>query len=108
MSGGSGSSSGSGFGGDRGTDCAALRFDAFLSSVDPAVLESVKEKDVLAIELRTTPTPVLVAVVPSGEALGAITRKVRELLRCIQQQVRFEATVKNISGGNVEVGIAPV
>lgn len=108
MSGGSGSGSGSGAGGDAGLDCALLRFDAFLSSVDPAVLQTVSKGDVLDVELRMTPTRVLVAVTPDGQPLGAITRKVRELLRCIQQQVRYQATVNYISGGDVEVTIAPV
>jgi len=107
MSGGSGSSSGGGFGGDSGLDCAAINFDAFLSSVDPTVAGDVEVGEVLPIELHSDPRA-LVVVLPDGRVLGAITRKVRELLRCIQQQVQFRATVKNITGGDIEVHIEPV
>ncbi|HXS45978.1 MAG TPA: hypothetical protein VN756_00775 [Solirubrobacterales bacterium] len=107
MSGGSGSSSGGGFGGDSGLDCASINFDAFLSSVDPAVVKDVEEGDVLRIELHSDPRA-LVVVLPDERVLGAVTRKVRELLRCIQQQVQFRATIKNITGGDVEVHIEPV
>jgi hypothetical protein len=106
MSGGSGSSAGGGFGGDSGLDCAAIKFDAFLSSVDPSVVETVKVGEVLPIELRSDPRSLV--VVANGRVLGAITRKVRELLRCIQQQVQFSATVKSINGGDVEVQVRPV
>lgn len=106
MSGGSGS--GGGFGGDSGTDCAAIEFDVFLSSVDPATLASVNEGAVLDVELRTSPTRVLVVVLPDGRVVGAITKKVREVLRCIQQQVSYQATVKAITGGDVEVRIKAV
>jgi hypothetical protein len=109
MSGGGGSSgSGGGFGRDSGIDCAGLLFDVFLSSVDPDTLDSIAEGDVLAVELRTVPARALVAVLPDGRAVGAITRKVRELLRCIQQQVSYSATVKNITGGDVEVRVQAV
>lgn len=87
-------------------DCSAIQFDAFLSSVDPAVAEAVSVGEVLPIELRTEPRSLV--VVHNGAALGAITRRVRELLRCIQQQVRFEATIKHINGGDVEVRVTPV
>jgi hypothetical protein len=107
MSGGSGSGSGGGFGGDGGLDCSAIKFDAFLSSVDPEVVRDVEVGQVLPIELRTDPRS-LVVVLPDGRVLGAITKKVRELLRCIQQQVEFTATIKNINGGDVEVKIQPV
>lgn len=106
MSGGSGSSSGGGFGGDSGLDCASIKFDAFLSSVDPGVAAKVEVNDVLPIELRTDPRALVVVV--DGEVLGAITRKVRELLRCIQQQVQFSATIKSITGGDIEVQVRPV
>jgi len=106
MSGGSGSSSGGGFGGDSGVDCAAIEFDAFLSSVDPAVAQAITVGEVLPIELRTEPRSLV--VVHNGAVLGAITRKVRELLRCIQQQVRFQASIKHVNGGDVEVRITPV
>jgi hypothetical protein len=107
MSGGGGSGSGGGFGGDGGLDCSAIKFDAFLSSVNPEVLQNVKEGDRLPIELRSDPRS-LVVVLPDGRVLGAITRKVRELLRCIQQRVEFMATIKNINGGDVEVFVEPV
>lgn len=108
MSGGTGSGRGGGFGGDSGTDCSAIEFDVFLSSVDPNTLESLTPGDILEIELRTSPARVLVAVLPDGTAVGAIAKRVRELLRCIQQQVKYKARVKHISGGDVEVRVEPV
>jgi hypothetical protein len=108
MSGGTGSGRGGGFGGDSGTDCSALRFDVFLSSVNPDALGSFEKDDRLRIELRTTPTRVLVVVLSDGTVVGAIAQRVRELLRCIQQGVEYWAMVKNISDGDVEVRVEPV
>jgi hypothetical protein len=107
MSGGSGSSSGGGgFGGDSGLDCASVKFDAFLSSVDPQVAAKVNVGDVWPIELRSDPRALVVIV--NGEVLGAITRKVRELLRCIQQEVQFSATIQSLAAGDIEVQVRPV
>jgi hypothetical protein len=108
MSGGGGSGgSGGGFGRDSGIDCAAIRFDAFLSSVDEAQLGKVHVGDELAVELRQEPRALLV-IFTDGAPLGALTRNVRELLRCIQQQVKFKATVRNINGSEIEVRVEAV
>lgn len=107
MSGGGGSGSGGGFGRDGGLDCAAISFDAFLSSVNPEALSNASVGEILGVQLRDDPRS-LVVIDRDGEVLGAITRKVRELLRCIQQQVKYQATIKYIHDGDVEVHIEPV
>jgi hypothetical protein len=107
VSGGTGSSSRGGYGSDSGVDCAAIDFDAFLSSVNPSALNVTEVDQVLPIELRSNPRA-LVVIASNGEVLGAITKKVRELLRCIQQEVQFQALIKHISGGDVEVKVTPV
>jgi hypothetical protein len=108
MSGGGGSGGpGGGPPRDSGIDCARIRFDTFLSSVDPAAAADLKVDEELRIELRIAPRALL-AVRQNDAVVGAVTRKVRELLRCIQQQVEFKATVKHISGGDIEVRVEAV
>jgi hypothetical protein len=108
MSGGGGSGGpGGGPPRDSGVDCATISFDAFLSSVDATAAAQVSVGEELRIELRTAPRALL-AVRDDGTVVGAITRKVRELLRCLQQQVEFTARVKSISGGDVEVRVEAV
>jgi hypothetical protein len=108
MSGGGGTGgAGGGFGQDSGIDCAGLVFDTFLSSVDPEALNDLEVGAALDIELRAEPRALL-AVKEDGNPVGAITKRVRELLRCIQQQVRYRAVIKHIDGGDVEVRVEPV
>ncbi len=108
MSGGGGSGgTGGGPPRDSGIDCAGIRFDTYLSSVDAAAAAQLNVEEVLTIELRTAPRALL-AVRQDGTAVGAITRKVRELLRCLQQQVEFVAKVKSINGGDIEVRVEAV
>lgn len=109
MSGGGGSSGpGGGFGRDTGQDCARLRFDAFLASVQADALQSLAIDEVLEVEVQQAPVRAIVARRDDGSVAGALTTRVRELLRCLQQQVRFQATVLTIAGGDVCVRVEPV
>lgn len=108
MSGGGGSTGpGGGFGGDAGTSCDQLRFEAFLSGVHDAALSSLQVGDVLAVELQRAPVRAIVVRDASRSVVGALTHRVRELLRCLQQQVDFEAEVLTINGGDVYVAVRP-
>lgn len=108
MSGGGGSTGpGGGFGGDSGTTCDQLRFEAFLSGVQDSVLSSLQLGDLLDVGLQRTPVRAIVARDASGALVGALTTRVRELLRCLQQQVDFEAEVLAINGGDVRVAVRP-
>lgn len=107
MSGGGGSGGPGGPSRDSGIDCAGIRFDTFLSSVDAEAAAQLSVGEELRVELRTAPRALLV-VREDGTPVGAITRNVRELLRCIQQQVEFKALVENVDGGDIEVWVEAV
>ncbi len=108
MSGGGGSSGpAGGFGSDSGTSCDQLRFEAFLSGVQDSVLASLTVGNVLSVGLQQTPVRAIVVREAGGQVVGALTTRVRELLRCLQQQVDFEAEVLAINGGDVRVAVRP-
>ena len=109
MSGGGGATGpGGGFGRDTGVDCAALRFSALLSSTSAEAAAALAIGETLDVTVQTTPVRAIVARTVGGDYVGAITTRVRELLRCLQQQVRFQATVVSVTGGDVRVDVAPL
>lgn len=78
-----------------------------MSGVQDSVLSSLEVGNVLSVDLQRTPVRAIVVRDASGAVVGALTTRVRELLRCLQQQVDFEAEVLSINGGDVRVAVRP-
>ena len=104
MSGG-GSYGGDGGGPDEGVNCNTLHFRTSLNSPDPAVIFTLKVKDVLTLAQRRADGPLL-AIAPSGKVAGSIAGSLLlQLLRCIENGHEYTAVVIKVTGGNVEVEI---
>ncbi len=78
-----------------------------MSGVQDSVLASLTVGNVLSVGLQQTPVRAIVVREAGGQVVGALTTRVRELLRCLQQQVDFEAEVLAINGGDVRVAVRP-
>jgi hypothetical protein len=115
MSGGGG---GGGFGGggpggegegdspiDAGTACGDLRFTAVLQSVQPDAAEDLVVGEVLEVGLRAGSPPVIEVRTADQILVGALIQRVPELLRCLQQDFRYEADVISVEGGYVRVEV---
>lgn len=109
MSGGGGGSGGTGGGGGGGPsqDCSTLIFRTVLSSPKPAVVKKLSVNDRLSIDKRGDAGPA-VAVTSGGEDAGSITStKLGQMLACIDDGYKYEATVTKVNGGSVEVEVRP-
>lgn len=105
MSGGGGDRGPSG-GGDSGVDCRDLRFEATISSPQPTVVANLQVDEVLTVGIEQQATNRMIAVRRSnGDLVGSLTDHLRELIRCIQEGVNYEATVISIQGGAVRVRV---
>jgi hypothetical protein len=108
MSGGGGDRGPSGSG-DSGVDCRELRFETTVSSPQPAAVANLQADEVLTIGIEQQATNRMVAVRDSnGDLVGSLTDHLRELIRCIQEGVDYEATVLSIQGGAVRVRVQAV
>jgi len=104
MSGGGG---GGGGGESSSTPCETLRFDAQLTSPQPAVVQSLKNGEVLAVDVANMKGQLVVQVrKKSGQIAGGLTGPDASRLRqCIEQGHMYKATVLTINGGQVRVRI---
>jgi hypothetical protein len=107
MSGGGGSGGGVFSGGPPNdeVDCDNVRFEANLTSVDPAVVATLSVGEVLRVELQDPPNRRVVVVAAAGIA-GSLVDHLRELLRCLQRRP-FMAMVLSIDGIVVRVKVEP-
>lgn len=103
----SGSSGGGGSGGGRGDvdpPCDKLQFEAQLTSPQPAVVETLKVRDVLVIAVAIMKGQVVVQALKNGELAGGLAGPDATRLRnCMDQGHQYTATVRAINGGQVRV-----
>jgi hypothetical protein len=121
-----GSSSGSGFddwrspngggkaggsGGGRtggGSDKCAIYETAILASPVATVVATLNVDDKLTVGLETSPRNRVVVRTKDGKVAGAITSvQLVNMIECMQSGYAYEAKVKSINGGRVEVEISP-
>lgn len=107
MSGGGGGSSG---GDSVSTACETLRFDAQLTSPQPAVVQSLKQGEVLTVTIAMMKGQLVVQVRKrSDQIAGGLTGPDATRLRqCIEQGHEYKATVLTINGGQVRVRVEHV
>lgn len=100
----SGSSGGSGGGHEYESPCDKLRFEAQLTSPQPAVVATLKPKEVLDVRVVNMNGQVVVQVVKKGQVAGGLAGPDATRLRnCIDQGHNYTATVWSINGGQVRV-----
>lgn len=79
-------------------DCGSLVIHTQLLSPDPAILPTLKKGDKLTVSVAGPKGPC--AVHYKGKLAGTVIhRQLLQLISCLQQGVRFEATVREVYGG---------
>lgn len=94
-----------GTGGGQG-DCN-IQFETTLASPDPDVVEDLEVGEIVDIVSVETPIRGIVARVIDGLDIGAITRDILLLRRCIEEGTTYEAEIVRINGGSVTVAVRP-
>lgn len=103
---GSGGGGGGGGGSDYAPSCAALKFEAQLTSPQPTVVATLKAGDMLDIDVATINGQVVVRVLKNGQVAGGLAGPDATRLRnCIEQGHDYKAIVKTINGGQVRVEV---
>ena len=104
MSGSSGGGGGGGSGRDDDSPCDKLRFEAQLTSPQPAVVATLTVGDVLVIAVATMKGQVVVQALKHGKLAGGLAGPDATRLRnCMDQDHQYTATVRAINGGQVRV-----
>lgn len=109
MSGGGGTGGVGPVGPSERLDCQALEFDTTLSSPNQDVAENLQVSDMLDLQIQDAGGRKIIAAVsrPGAQVAGAITERTADLLRCMQQQVAYEAVITSIDGGWIELRVRP-
>lgn len=107
------SGSGGGGGGGGGTPdyspCETLRFNAQLTSPQPAVVVTLSPGDVLDVVVVNMRGQVVVQVLKAGHIAGGLTGPEATRLRnCVDQGHAYNATVESVNGGQVRVRVQHV
>ena len=90
--------------GGVGADACDITEFTILSSPNPLVVNTLGKDDVLAIELEGQQPQRLVAKTDDGNIAGSITsQRMPDIAECIGAGHEFEAIVRSISGGRVDV-----
>lgn len=106
---GSGSSSSGSRSFDTFPDCSTLVFSTQLSSPKPNVIVHLKPGEELDVALETRPDVTVVVALFNGQVAGGLASPETARLRaCIEQGTNYNATVLDITGGQVRVRIHPV
>lgn len=103
----SGRDGGSGSGSAGGTydlPCDKLRFEAQLTSPQPAVVAMLSVGNVLDIVVANMGGQIVVQVLKNGQVAGGLAGPDATRLRnCMNQGNTYSATVRTINGGQVRV-----
>lgn len=106
----SGSSGGSSSGASRTADESSCerRFDAQLTSPQPAVVATTNVGDKLDIVINRSQNVVVVQVLKNGQIAGGLAGPDASRLRnCMDQGYTYTATVQQVLGGQVRVRVEP-
>ena len=102
----SGSSSGGGGGGDDFVPCEMLKFDAQLTSPQPAVVQTIVAGDVLDVSIVALNGQQVLQALKNGQAAGGLIGTDASRLRaCIIAGHAFRAVVLSVNGGQVRVHV---
>jgi len=106
---GSGGGGGGGGGGSDYSPCEELKFDAQLTSPQPAVVQTLFVGEILQIDIVSVKGQQILQVLknaqPAGGLVGGDAGRLRE---CILGGHQFNATVLSINGGQVRVHVEHV
>jgi hypothetical protein len=81
-----------------------LRFEAQLTSPQPAVVSTLAPKEVLDINVASMKGLIIVQVLKGGQLAGGLAGPDATRLReCIDRGHKYKATVRTINGGQVRV-----
>lgn len=106
MSGGGGGGGGSY---DSELPCDKLRFEAQLTSPQPAVVETLESGNVLDIRVENMKGQIVLQVLINHQVAGGLAGPDATRLRnCIEQGHQYKATVRAINGGQVRVVVEHV
>lgn len=95
----------SGTGSGGGNDDCRKRFETVLGTPNPDVVASLTRSQLLDVVKIDNPIRGVVARTIDGEIVGAITRDIAGLRRCIDRGVLYEAEVIRVTGGSVTVEV---
>ena len=102
--------SGRGGGGEGPTEgrarCESLVFEATLQSVQSDAAKAIRTGDYLDVVAQQAAGPI-VARHPKHGVVGSLISRVPDLLRCLQQGVRYRAEVLSIDIPAIIVRVAP-
>ncbi|MRV70626.1 hypothetical protein GJ700_02690 [Duganella sp. FT92W] len=107
----SGSNGGGGGGGgfEDYVDCSRLMISTQLSSPKPDVVAKLKASDELQVALDNQPGIKVVVALFNGQIAGGLASPETSRLRsCIEQGTNYNATVLDVTGGQVRVRVHPV
>lgn len=109
MSGSDARSSVRGTGGIGGgaTVCELLAFETLLSSPKPAVVQQLSVGDYLEVVVVTNTNGIDMVVVEfRGQTVGGLVSRQNDIKQCIIKGFEYEAEVRSINGGQVNVFIS--
>lgn len=107
----SGSGGGGGGGGvpPNNSPCETLRFEAQLTSPQPAVVATLRPGEVLDIVVASMGGLAVVQVLKAGQVAGGLTGPDATRLRnCVDQGHAYNASVVSVNGGQVRVRVQHV
>jgi hypothetical protein len=82
--------------------------ETYLSSPVPTVLERIVAGDVLELKIRMEGQRRVVVALKGGEIAGSVVcRHLHRLLECMSKGFRYQAHVRERSGGRCHVEIRP-
>lgn len=100
----SGSGGGSRSSFDNDLPCDNLRFEAQLTSPQPAVVTTLGVAEVLDIVINTMNGQVVVQILRNGQLVGGLAGPDATRLRnCMEQGHQYKVTVRSVNGGQVRV-----
>jgi hypothetical protein len=88
-----------------GLDACVLQFTTVLASPDPDTVTELEVGELLDLVKVDQPIRGVVAERYTGDMVGAITRDIALLRRCIDDGVTYEAEVRQVVGGSVTVEV---
>ena len=94
-----------GTGTGRGNDDCRKRFETVLGTPVPVVVARLSQSQLLDVVKIDDPIRGVVAQTIDGQIVGAITRDIAGLRRCIDRGVLYEAEVIRVTGGSVTVEV---
>ena len=70
----------------------------------PGAVDALSVGDILDVILREEEPPLVLAVDETGQEVGGIL-PTGQLIECLRQGFRFEAEVKDLNGGAVQIEV---